>query len=175
MKTKLLLTAFVGLVAAGAAVFAKADKSAKPAADVVVTFAAPEKFTDAKDSYMDTERGREAVLTEISEHLVAQAGRYLAAGERLEITVTDVDLAGDFEPWRGMHFDDIRIVKDIYPPRVSLEFRRLAADGRILSEGRRELRDLGYMLTVALRTSDPLRYDKELLSDWLRREFKRPA
>ncbi|SDR92943.1 Protein of unknown function [Opitutus sp. GAS368] len=172
MKTKLFLTAFLGLVAAGAASAASADK---PAAPIEVTFIAPEKFTDVKDDAMGTDRGRDAVLGELKEHLVTQAAKYMVPGQQLEIKVTDVDLAGDFEPWRGPNFNDIRIVKDIYPPRVDLEFRLLGADGKVVSEGKRQLRNPDYLLTVARPTADRLRYEKEMLSDWLRQEFKRAS
>jgi len=173
MKTKLLLMVFLGLVAAGAASAAKADKPASP---VDVTFIAPENFRDAKQDAMDSERGRDAILAQLKEHLVTTAAQYLAPGQRLEIKVTDVDLAGDFEPQRGPNFDNVRIVKDIYPPRATLEFRLLGADGKVVSEGKRQLQNLGYLMTLTpLPTSDPLRHDKELLSDWLRREFKRTS
>jgi hypothetical protein len=172
MKTKLSLMVVLGVVAVGAAVAASADK---PAATVEVTFVAPEKFTDVKEDYMDSEKGREALLSELKQHLEKRGAKLLSANQRLEIKVTEVDLAGDFEPWRGPNFQDIRIVKDLYPPRVNLEFRLIGADGKVISEGKRELRDLGYMLSMAMPTSDPLRFDKEMLSDWLRREFKRPS
>ena len=172
MKTKLLLTALLGLVAATAAPAAKADKPASP---VEVTFIAPENFTDAKEGALDSARGRDALLDQLKAHLVTTAAQYLTTGQRLEIKVTDVDLAGDFEPWHGSTFNDIRIVKDIYPPRINLEFRLLGADGKVVSEGKRQLRDLGYLLTATLPASDPLRYDKQVLSDWLRQEFKRPS
>jgi hypothetical protein len=164
--------AFLGLMSVGAAVAASADK---PAANVEVTFVAPEKFTDVKDDYMDSEKGRAALLSELKEHLVKRGAQYLGANQRLEIKVTDVDLAGDFEPWRGPNFQDVRIVKDLYPPRVDLEFRLIGADGKVISEGKRQLRDLAYTMTIAMPTSDPLRYDKEMLSNWLRQEFKRAS
>lgn len=139
---------------------------------VLVTFVAPENFTDVKDEYMGTESGRDAVLAELRQHITKRAASYLPAGHRLEITVTDLDLAGDFEPWHRDAFHDIRIVKDLYPPRVTLQFRLLDADGTVLSEGARQLQDLGFMMSMAWPMSDPLRYDKEMLSNWLRREFK---
>lgn len=172
MKTKLPLLAFLSLLAAGMATAAAPDK---PASAIEVNFVAAEKFTDVKDSDMDTERGREALLEQLKDHLVTHGAKYLAKGQRLQITVTDVDLAGDFEPWRGINFHDIRIVKDIYPPRVSLEFKLIDAEGKVVSEGKRQLRDLSYLMSMAMPTSDPLRYDKEMLSNWLRQEFKRPA
>ncbi len=164
--------AFLGLVMAGVAVAAAPDK---PDSAIEVSFVASEKFTDVKDDHMDSDRGREAVLEQLKEHLVTHGAKYLAKGQRLQITVTDVDLAGDFEPWRGINFHDIRIVKDIYPPRVNLEFKLIDAEGKVVSEGKRQLRDLGYLTTMAMPTSDPLRYDKEMLNDWLRQEFKRRA
>ena len=139
MKIKLPLITLLGLVAGSAALAASADKAASA---VQVTFAAPEKFTDVKDDYMDTARGRDALLDELKQHITTRAANYLTAGQRLEITVTDVDLAGDFEPWRGTHFQDVRIVKDLYPPRVSLQFRLVNADGTVASEGKRELLNL---------------------------------
>jgi hypothetical protein len=172
MKTKLSLLALLSLAAAGVTVAAAPDK---PAPAIEVSFVDAEKFTDAKDSDMGSDRGREAVLEQLKEHLVTHGAKYLAKGQRLQITVTDVDLAGDFEPWRGINFHDIRIVKDIYPPRVELEFKLIDAEGKVVSEGKRQLRDLGYLTTMAMPTSDPLRYDKEMLSDWLRQEFKRKA
>ena len=172
MKTKLFLMVYLGLIAAGAASAAPADKPASP---VEVTFIAPEKFTDAKQDAMDSERGRNALLGELKEHLVTQAAKYVAPGQQLEIKVTDVDLAGEFEPQRGPDFNNIRIVKEIYPPRVNLEFRLRGADGKVVSEGKRQLRKLDYLLSVALPTSDHLRYEKEMLSDWLRKEFKRAS
>lgn len=172
MKTKLSLLAFLSLFSAGVASAAAPDK---PVPAIEVMFVAAEKFTDVKDGDMGSDRGREAVLEQLKEHLVMQGARYLAKGQRLQITVTDVDLAGDFEPWRGINFHDIRIVKDLYPPRVNLEFKLIDADGKVVSEGKRQLRDLGYLMSMAMPTSDPLRYDKEMLSDWLRQEFKRRA
>lgn len=172
MKTKLSLLAFLSLAAAGMAGAAAPDKRASA---IEVTFVASEKFTDVKDGDMGSDRGREAVLEQLKEHLVSQGTKYLAKGQRLQITVTDVDLAGDFEPWRGINFHDIRIVKDLYPPRVNLEFKLIDAEGKVVSEGKRQLRDLGYMTSMAMPTSDPLRYDKEMLNDWLRQEFKRRA
>jgi len=169
MKFKLPLSVLLGLVGCTGAWATNAARADSP---VLVTFVAPENFTDVKDDYMGTERGRDAVLAQLKQHITQHAAKYLSAGQRLEITVTDVDLAGNFEPWRGPHFQDVRIVKDLYPPRASLQFRLLNADGTVASEGKRELLNLGYLMTTRFSAHDPLRHDKEMLSDWLRQEFK---
>ena len=172
MKTKLPLMIVVGLVSVGAALAASKEK---PVANVEVTFVAPEKFTDVKDDYMGSDKGRAALLEQLKDCLVTEGAKVVAPDQRLEIKVTDIDLAGDFEPWRGPELQNVRIVKDVYPPRVKLEFRLLAADGKVVNEGKRELQDLGFLMKLAVPTTEPLRYDKQQLVDWLRREFKRSA
>ena len=89
----------------------------------------------------------------------------------LAIRVTDVDLAGEFEPRRGPQFDRVRIMREIYPPRIDLEFRLTDSEGTVAREGRRQLRDPLYLARAVLGDSDRLRYEKELLGEWLREEL----
>lgn len=170
MKTKIILFVALGLVATG--VLAAAD-SPKPVSRVEITFVQPEKFTDAKNEAYDSDRGREQILAAIKTFAEKTAGRYVLDGQHMEIRFTDIDLAGSFEPWLGIHYDEIRILKEIYPPRMTIEFRLTGADGKVISEGKRELQNLGYLMHTAMRSDDGLRYDKEMLGDWLRAEFRR--
>ena len=89
------------------------------------------------------------------------------------VTVTDVDLAGDFEPWRSPNMNDVRIIKELYPPRIDISFKLIGADGEVEKAGTRELRNLAFQMTAAaIPTNDPFRYDKALLDEWLRSEFR---
>jgi|SRR5687768_17049811 len=45
------------------------------------------------------------------------------------------------------------------------------ADGRVEREGRRELRDLGFLSRTRLHEREALAHEKALLDDWLKREF----
>ena len=138
-----------------------------------VNFFEPQKFTDVRDSYMG-DYERTTYLDSIRDHLLEQAKYYVPEGHSLSVTFTDIDMAGDFEPWRGPRFDDIRIVKDMYPPRVALAFRLTDAEGNVVKEGRRELRDLSFMMKITMSfRDDPVRHEKSLLDDWLRSEFQR--
>ena len=170
MKTRLLLSFVTGLAAVCAG---QAADEAKPGTQVTVTYVAPEKFSDVRDDMTGSDRDRDRVLDEIRTHIESMARSYLAAGQTLEIQVTDVDLAGDFEPWHGINFDRIRILKEIYPPRMNLEFRLLDAQGRVVSEGKRRLQNLGYLMSIGMTGQDRLRHDKDLIRDWMRQEFKR--
>ena len=145
----------------------------KTIARAEVNFFEPKKFTDVKDSSMG-DYERTTYLDQIRDHLLEQAKYHVPEGHMLAVTITDIDMAGDFEPWRGPRFDDIRIVKDIYPPRIALSFQLKNAEGVVVKEGKRELRDLAFLMkiTMAFR-DDSVRHEKGLLDDWLRAEFPR--
>ena len=152
-------------MAAGSILTAAEKQSA-----VTVKFNEPDKFTDAAahfnggtdQYYLDT----------LSEHLQKAAARQLAPGQKLEVTFTDIDLAGDFMP-SNPKLMDVRVIKDIYIPRMVLSFRLLDADGKVIKEGERKLTDLNFMNNIGLVYRNlPLFYDKALLTDWVRKELK---
>lgn len=171
MKTiRFLLPFALGLLAAGSA---RAFDPVKGLPRVDVVFTEADKFTDVRDgAFGDSESGRNAILGELRDYFVKQAGRLLAPGQMLKITVTDVDLAGEYEPWRGPQWDNVRIVKDIYPPTIKLAFQLTGADGQVLKKGDRVLRDLAFMMTLSIDRNDSRRYEKALIDDWLREEFR---
>ena len=114
-------------------------------------------------------------MQSLSDHLRQRADALLPPGEKLDVTIDDIKLAGDFEPWHGPDAEDIRFMKDIYPPRIDLHYRLLGPDGTVLREGSSKLRDLAYLQRVTPNNTDPLRYDKRMLDDWLRKEFRSDA
>jgi hypothetical protein len=170
MNTKIpvfLASAFAILSALGAA------EPGKPASRVEVVFIQPEKFTDCRDEHLDTGRSREPILAQIRTTMEKLGERYLPAGNRLEIRVTNIDLAGEFEPWHQTFNEDIRFVRDIYPPRIELEFRLLDSDGKVIREDKCRLQDNGFLMSGSFPDTDALRYEKEMLRTWMVREFKR--
>ena len=140
---------------------------------MTVIFDHPEKFTDVKDSFIGTDKGRDDLLGEIKQFIESRANSYLREDQRLEITFTDVDLAGDFEPSQGARFDNVRLMKGIYPPRLTFEFRLTDATGRVLNEGKRKLTDQTFQMRLLRPGSedDSLRYEKDLLIDWMHEDL----
>lgn len=171
--TRLTRCALLAGLSAAGALFA-AD--AKTASRVTVIFSNPEKYTDVRDnmSDYDNEVGRAHYLPLIQEHLQQQGAARLPAGQQLTITFTDIDLAGDFEPWRGVQYSDIRIIKEIYIPRLAFSFKLTDASGQVIKEGERKLQDLAFQMRMVGFRDDALRYEKGMLDDWLRDEL-RPA
>ncbi|SFE25649.1 DUF3016 domain-containing protein [Paracidovorax konjaci] len=142
-----------------------------PAGIVSVTYDDPARFSDARQGAPESPRARRAWVNALCLHLSEGAAAALPEGQRLEVRITDVQRAGGFEPARGAQAGQVRIVRDVYPPRIDLEFKRLGADGTVLQSGRRTLRDPAFMERGARGANDPLRYEKNLLDDWVRREF----
>ena len=168
------LAARAAAIVFAAAGFATLAAAAEPSARVNVDWTDPHAFSDTRDNPGIRQMRPEQWLALLSRHLERSADRILPAGERLDVTFTDIDRAGRVEPWRGPEWNDVRIVKDIYPPRIDLRFTLTGADGRVLASGERRLRDSAFLMRSTPDDSDPLRFEKRLLDDWLRREF-RPA
>ena len=138
---------------------------------VEVQYVHAENFADVGNHRFSDERIRAAYLEQLRGHLVKQAAAVLAAGEQLSVSITELDMAGEFESWRPP-MGDARIVKDIYPPRIDLTFRLAAGDGKVIKEGARELRDAEFMMGANRYPADPLRYEETLLDRWLEQELK---
>lgn len=137
-----------------------------------VTFEHPEKFTDVKDSISGTDKGRDHYLKQIRQLVEEQAAALLPAGQKLAITFTDIDLAGDYLPAMPSN-QDIRVMKDVYPPRMKFTYSITDEAGAVVKEGQESLSDMNYLNAVGMiGRSDPLYHDKTLLRDWLRRELK---
>jgi len=140
---------------------------------VNVSWTNPDDFGDSK-LYPGSGLGRttpEEWLGQLAKSVKSRADRTLPPGEELDVTFTDVTRAGIYEPWRGPQWDDVRIIKDAYPPRIDLSFTLRGSDGRIIKEGTRKLRDPGFLQRGTWNETDPLRFEKRMLDDWLRKEF----
>lgn len=116
-------------------------------------------------------RDTERQIEDLAKWLAQRAERSLPQGQTLSITLHDVDLAGDYEPGRDPDMRNVRVVRELYPPQIEISWRVSDAAGATLDEGEATLRDLGFLTTMNLRTSDPQRYEKRMLDKWLRERF----
>jgi hypothetical protein len=171
MKLNRLL---VVALAAPALAFAVSPKAAPtPNGRAEVQFLESEKFTDVRSS-LDDQGDRNGYLDQLRDHIAKASAEFLPEGQKLQMTFTDIDLAGDFPPGRSANANSVRVMKDIYPPRMAFAYRVTDASGNVVKEGKEELTDPNYMTTMSLtERTDPLRYDKALLSDWFRKNFSR--
>lgn len=175
MKTLLPSISF-GSVALAFALSACQQTGGRPAnaraGTVTVEFQNPEKFTDFSDEPWGNAVRTEDAVALFREATIDEARRHLQEGQTLHVTFLNVDLAGDHLPSMGRAGNSVRVVKQIYPPRISLSFRLTAADGTVLREGERNLTDHAFMERVDISLDRTLRHELRLLRDWIRDELR---
>ena len=139
---------------------------------VAVEWTDPAGFSEIRGSSNRWEASRGNWVHELAEYLRDGVQARIGEGERVEILITDIRRAGDFEPGRGPQMDHVRIMRDIHWPRMSLEFEHRDASGTVVNGGARQLSDPGYLHAMQGRAGhDPLRYDQTMIDRWLHQEF----
>lgn len=183
MKRSLAIALLAGALVAGGASAAprtvtdpEAPRALQADGPVSVKWEDPAKFTEIRQSTNRFEAERGDWVQQLARYLQTAAAKPLQPGQRLDVTLVDIKRAGDYEPWHGPRGRDIRIMRDIYPPRISLQYTLKDASGRIVSEGDARLSDTGYLHNIGLKSdSDPLRYEKRLIDDWVKRQLTAQA
>jgi Protein of unknown function (DUF3016) len=135
--------------------------------ETLVTFSHPEHFTDAALNGGSGPAAIQPTLSALADYLRTIGATRLGPRQTLVVEVTNIDLAGDVEPWRAPA-DDVRIMRPIYPPRIALRFK-LEENGRTVTDGEDRLVDLDYLANPeVLLQQGPLRYEKAMLMSWFR-------
>ncbi|KAF1694957.1 DUF3016 domain-containing protein [Pseudoxanthomonas koreensis] len=138
---------------------------------VSVEWTDPAEFSEVRLSHNRWESERGDWVTELARHLQKRAAARLPAGQSMHVVITDIERAGDFEPGRGLTSDHIRVMRDIYPPRMTLQVRITDTTGQVVSEGERRLVDNSFLMNSRPMETDPLQHEKRMIADWLRREL----
>ncbi|KAF1721772.1 DUF3016 domain-containing protein [Pseudoxanthomonas wuyuanensis] len=180
MKRLSLMVALALAMALSAAAQAKSRNVTDPdiprelpaSGPVSVQWTDPAEFSELRYSGNRWEAQRGNWVVDLAKYIQTQAAKRLDAGQQLQVTITDISRAGTYLPVAGPRVhNDVRIVKDLYPPRMTLNFRLSDANGNVLSEGERKLRDSSFLMNASINDTDPLRYEKRMLDDWMRNEF----
>lgn len=145
------------------------------AQEIVAEFGDLDQFTDFSVYGMSEEKTLSIYKSEFDSEIKPLADKYFKEGESLVMQFTDIDMAGDIQPWRNRYSADIRYIEDVYPPRVKFTYTVKDAEGNVLKEGEASLSDLAYrMNTLApMRTQyENFFYENTLIRDWLRKTFR---
>lgn len=141
------------------------------AGPVSVHWADPARFSELRHSLNRREAARGDWVAQLARYIRARAEAQLPPGQRLDVEILDVERAGEYEFAYG-DATDVRVLRDIYPPRMRLLVRRTDAGGRVVEAGERRLADLAYLaMPQPMSDSDPLRYEKRMIDRWLRSEL----
>jgi hypothetical protein len=138
------------------------------AATSEVTWTDYEKYRDIKSGSGGRKHFRERVFTDLEKHFTKLAVN-LPQGQVLNINVTDVDLAGDIHSGGT---NQLRIVKDIYSPRMNFSYSLVNTDGSIVISDEVVLKDMNFMMDNSLKyRNKSLGYEKKMLDDWFADTF----
>jgi hypothetical protein len=141
-----------------------------PKAEII--FQHPDNYTDIKDAFTPTEKGEKGYLDILGNYIVELANHLIPDGDKLTMVFTDVDLAGDFEPWRGAQADDIRIIKDIYPPDYKFTWKVTNPAGQVVKQGNEDYRDIDFQMNFSIDDSTPLKQDKAEFQSWMHEHLR---
>ena len=118
------------------------------------------------------QRFEEQVIEELGEHITEAADTHLPETYSLNMTVTDIDLAGDVEYFFTKFSQGVRVVRNPYFPSIAFEYEVLDEQGQVVERGSENIRDMGWHYSGARQVNDaPLDYEKELVDAWFRETF----
>lgn len=128
----------------------------------------PQAFRDIKSSGEIQSRYETRLFESLTANLNKQASKLLKPNQKLEMTVTDVDLAGDMRPTFGATVNDLRVIKEVYPPRITFNYQ-IVENNQVIVAGDEKLTDMGFMSGVQSLNDKPFVYENTMLTNWLKK------
>lgn len=168
MKVQFLLLA--GVLSCSA-VWAADEVKTDPVTEdgiVKILWQSPKDFRDIESSGEIQSRYETRLFDTLTKNINKEASKILKPNQKLEMTVTDIDLAGDMRPTFGATADDLRVVKDIYPPRMTFSYQVLE-NGKVIIAGDEKLSDMGFLSGIQSQTDKPFMHETQMLTDWLKK------
>lgn len=144
--------------------------SASFAGEAKVGWGKLDDFSDVVVGSESKERFRERLIKEFEEVFSAMAKK-LPDGYVLNIEVADLDLAGDarFVAWTDMY--PIRVMEEIYWPRMNFAYTLKNAKEEIVVHGKEELRDMNYLRGFKFPSgATSFEYEEKMLQDWFKKQ-----
>lgn len=139
------------------------------AATAEITWTDPDKYRDIDPGDHNRKHFIENTFSNLEKHFTKLAEK-LPKEQVLKINVTDLDLAGDTH---AGGIKRIRIVKEIYFPRMNFSYQLVNADGSEIVADKVVLKNMSFMMSNTLRyRNESLGYEKSMLDDWFKNVFK---
>lgn len=162
----------VVLIAAALSFQAMATTGATTQSQITVSWQAPEKFTDIRPASESKKRYQQKVISAFDK-MWAKFAEDLPPGYQLSVVMTDVDLAGDVNPMYRANHTDIRVIKDIYMPRVKLDYVLTGPQQQEIARASEvKIYDMAFMNSSAIGTLDrEFQYEHKMLKKWFTKEI----
>ncbi|MBP2149638.1 MULTISPECIES: DUF3016 domain-containing protein [Xanthobacter] len=143
--------------------------AAPAAAGISVRFVHPERYSDG-DFRLPAER--ESIIASFASLFARLGARDLKPDQTLALEVLDIELAGEYEPWRRGGWGEVRILRDITPPRFKMRYT-LREKGKVVFAATETVTDINYMMNPSARNAGRFPFETAMLEDWFRRRFVR--
>lgn len=153
------------------------DKVAQ--SNVSIEWVEPRKFRDVRHPTTSRKRYRESVFLEL-ETFFTSLGEELPEGYKLNLKVTDLDLAGTIQTpaMAGLNnfssggIEDYRIVREIDIPRMTFSYELIDEKGQILKQEEVKLKDMSFLSRAgSISKNTSLIYEKVMISRWFKDTF----
>lgn len=139
------------------------------AGEAKVTWQEPDKYTDIREGNELRDRFREQLFMEF-ELMLADLANQLPDDCLFEVTVTDVDLAGEVNWMHAGAWQNIRIIKDIYWPRMSFSYTLKHTTRGLLASGQEDIKDLAFMSSDRSSARTRFGYEEKMLKSWFKKQ-----
>jgi hypothetical protein len=144
--------------------------SAANAGDAKVSWGKFDDFTDVYAGFEHKDQFRERLAKEF-EAVFSAFAKKLPEGYELSIDITDIDLAGDSRPGNWLHGHQVRIMREIYWPRMNFTYSLKNAQQEVLASGKEELRDMDYLRRFRIPSGNTeFEYEEKMLQDWFKKQ-----
>ncbi|GAA5134817.1 DUF3016 domain-containing protein [Thalassotalea piscium] len=138
------------------------------AGEAQVVWQNPDKYRDVDAGDGHRTKFKERTFSQLEQHFNKLAEQ-LPQGYMLKIEVSDLDLAGDVNQGG---INRLRIVKDIFYPRIDFSYQLLSADKVVVSENEIKLKDMNFLMRNSSRyNSSSLAHEKKMLDSWFKDTF----
>ncbi|MCL1078876.1 DUF3016 domain-containing protein [Parashewanella spongiae] len=138
---------------------------------VTITWKDPTHFRDIKSSGERQSRFQNRLFETLTKNINKLTSNVLKENQTISLEVTNLDLAGDVRPTFSAASNDIRVIKNIYPPRITFSYKVLEGKNEVF-KGDEKLSDLAFMDTIHNAMNKPFNYETKLLKNWVNRTLK---
>ena len=143
------------------------------AGEVKVEYKDYKKFTDMKPA--SEARGSFEKRTMAGfDKIFADLAKQLPEGYSWNVVVTDIDLAGDVNHMFTQTGQQIRVIKDVFIPRVNFSYTLLDQNkGVVVEEKDLKLKDMGFMSRISnTRVNESYGHERVMLERWFKDTIK---
>ena len=140
-----------------------------------ITWEKPEKYTDLRPANESRVKFRERTFKALDEYF-AKLAEKLPEKDKLAITVTNLDLAGQVWPssfvFGNATGTDVRIVKRVDIPRIKFSYTLTNEAGKVVKSADVDLKDMGFLDNPRTFTQNThLGYEKAMIKEWFNEEM----